>query len=98
MSNLIEMLKDVYPFGVKGDVVTLAEDELAKLEAAAKKLEGEVFKVLKPAVDAVEAKAAPAAPSKAEETKPATDTTKVETPKVEDKPAATAPADTKAAK
>lgn len=98
MSNLIEMLKDVYPFGVKGDIVTLAKEELAKLEAVAKNIEGEVFKVLKPAADAVEAKTATAAQAKEAETKPAEDTTKAETPKVEDKPAATAPADAKAAK
>lgn len=97
MSNLVEMLKDVYPFGCKGDVVTLAKEELAKLEAVAKNIEGEVYRVVKPVVDAVEAKAAPAA-AKAEDTKAAADATKAETPKVEDKPAATAAADTKSAK
>jgi hypothetical protein len=38
MSKLIELLNDAYPFGCKGDVVKLTNDELADLEKLGKKL------------------------------------------------------------
>lgn len=36
MSNLVEMQDDVYPFGCKGDVVTLSDKQLSALDAELK--------------------------------------------------------------
>lgn len=46
MSKLIELVNDVWTFGCKGDVLRLAEDELARLEATVKKLGVQGYKVL----------------------------------------------------
>lgn len=72
MSKLVEMLADVYPY-CKGDVVNLAKDELARVQAEAKNRSVEAFRdfenVVKADVKAAVSKAE--AEVKAEVAKPA---------------------------
>ena len=76
MDKLIELTKDVWTFGCKGDVIRLSEERLAALEAEAKKLGESVY---------VEAKAGVAAAARAASAVEAdvVEAVKAEAPKVE---------------
>ena len=65
MSKLVTMLQDVYPFGCLGDVVTLAEDEIKKLEKIAKARKQTLFEDFHKAVDQVDGAAKAAADKQA---------------------------------
>jgi hypothetical protein len=63
MSTLVELTKDVWGFGNFGDVKRFTDEELKELDAKAKKLGVEVYKVLKdveniPEAEVVEDKSA----------------------------------------
>lgn len=62
MAKLIELTKDIWTFGCKGDVIQVAEDRLQDLETRARKLGGEAYKEVKDVVTAADraAKAAEA--------------------------------------
>lgn len=51
MSKIVKMLQDVYPFGCLGDVVTLAEEEVAKLEKIAKVRKQKLYEDVQAVVD-----------------------------------------------
>lgn len=90
MSKQVHMLEDKYPFGCKGDVVTLSDEAYEELSD---KADANVFRLVVPAADAksapAEAPKADAEPAKVEDKKaePAKEADKPAEKKAEEKPA-----------
>lgn len=85
MSTKVELVQDVYPFGCKGDVVTLTDTELADLKSVAKNREIQGFKEVKDVEYSSDANVTD-------------DTPKAKDKKTEDKPAEKPVVDNKSAK
>lgn len=58
MDKLIELTKDVWTFGCKGDLIRVSAERIDALEAAAKKLGESVYVEVKEGVSAAERAAA----------------------------------------